>query len=439
MKKFSAILLALVLVLAMSATAFAASITINPPTTAGSSTGETYTAYKIFDATINGDNVAYTIAKDSPFYGTIEKSGYFTLTPTVDNANVIVVVKKDSYNDAAAKSLSEELKKVITASTPIAGTSMKQDNGTYKIDNLSTGYYLVTSTVGSALILDTLKDETINSKNTYPELGKTVDKSTANMGDTVTYTITVKIPETAVGEIVVHDKMTGLKYADMTAVDGITAATADLGDSCTVHFTLSADYVAANRGTTVTITYTAIVTANAAKNEAYLVDDNFTSKTDTVETKNYSIPVYKYTKNGEEKTGLAGAGFVLKNAEGKYYKYTAATDTTAAKVEWVEDIKNATEKFTEATSFTVTFEGLANGTYTIIEKTVPAGYNPLTNDPTVTINDADAALTEVENKTGSELPSTGGMGTTIFYVVGGLMMAAAVVILVAKKKVSAEK
>ena len=46
---------------------------------------------------------------------------------------------------------------------------------------------------------------------------------------------------------------------------------------------------------------------------------------------------------------------------------------------------------------------------------------------------------KVLNQTGTELPSTGGMGTTLFYVVGGLLVAVAVVLLVTKKKMSADK
>ena len=55
---------------------------------------------------------------------------------------------------------------------------------------------------------------------------------------------------------------------------------------------------------------------------------------------------------------------------------------------------------------------------------------------TYKINSKTPATIEVENKTGSLLPSTGGIGTTIFYVVGGLLMAAAFVLLVSKKRMA---
>ena len=58
---------------------------------------------------------------------------------------------------------------------------------------------------------------------------------------------------------------------------------------------------------------------------------------------------------------------------------------------------------------------------------------------TVTYGNGATGTVEIENNTGTELPSTGGVGTTIFYVIGGLLMAVAVVLLVTKKKMSATK
>ena len=87
------------------------------------------------------------------------------------------------------------------------------------------------------------------------------------------------------------------------------------------------------------------------------------------------------------------------------------------------------------------FEGLANGTYTLVESTVPDGYNKLA-DTTVTIADSDVTLTNlsqaitVVNKAGSELPSTGGIGTTIFYVIGAILVLGAGVLLVTRRRMN---
>lgn len=449
MKKFTAILLALVLVLAMSASAFAASITITPPTvTSGASQGDiTYTAYKIFDATISNSNVSYTIDSASPYYETVKAAtDYFDLTQVGSSTTYVVTVKED-YDATAAKSFADTLKGVSSATA--AGTLEKQDDGTYKLDDLDSGYYLVTSSLGTALILDTIGDVNVNSKNSYPDLSKTVDvgknKTTADMGEVLTFTIKVEIPATADGGIVVHDKMTGLEYQSMTEVNGVTAGSNGLTDDCAVHFTLSADYVKENLGKTVTITYTAKVTADTAKNEAYLVDAEYSSVPKTNDIYSTDIVIDKVVSGTDGATKLAGAKFVLQNEEDKYYFYNVTTKA----VEWKNDLDDATEVTTDSDG-SATFADLADGTYYLIETEAPAGYNKLVEKTKVELTAETTDIegntvrrmsltATVENATGSKLPSTGGMGTTIFYVVGGLMVTLAVVVLVAKKKVGADK
>ena len=428
MKKIISLILALVMVMGLAVSASAASITINPNLPAdSSSTGETYNAYKVFDATISGTNVAYTIAGDSQFYNTINGYTYngtkiFTLSEINTTGVYNVQVDASFTGEDAAKDLATALKAVANTVTAT--------NNTGKFEGLDTGYYLITSTLGSALVVDTLGDVTINTKNEYPSLTKVADKKTAAFGETVTYTVTVKVPETAVSAITVTDTMTNLTYVGVTedSAEGVTAS----ANGKVITFTISADTVKGNLGKDVVIKYTATVDANAttASNEAYLTYSSFTSTKVSTTVKNYKVDVFKYT--GENKTGLAGAGFVLKNDAGKYYKLTEGI------VSWVDSIDEASEYITAADTYAVTFNGLANGTYTLVEKTVPAGYNKA-NDTEVKVKDADVtgeAQIEVLNSTGSELPSTGGMGTTLFYVVGGLMVLAAVVLLVTKKRMS---
>ena len=441
MKKFSAILLAVIMMLSFSA--MAASITITPPNAnGGSETGITYTAYKIFDATISGTNVSYTIESTSPYFTTIQAAtDYFTLTKAAGSDTTYVVTVKDAYTDSAANSFADTLKGVEATA---AGTLTKQDDGNYKLGNLVNGYYLVTSSVGSDLILDTIGDITVATKNEYPTLDKKVNGSentTADMGAILPFTIDVKIPEDAVGEIVVHDKMTGLVYQEMTAVSGINVTSTGLNDGCSVHFTLTAEYVKSNRGKTISFTYTAKVTADAANNEAWLTDDTYTSNKDggDVEVLSTDIAITKVDKTNNA-TKLAGAEFVLKNGADKFYRVDAQGNVT-----WVATQAEATVKTTDVNG-AAEFENIANGTYYLVEIKAPTGYNLLTDPVEVVVtaskddngNVIDIPAT-VENSTGSELPSTGGMGTTLFYVVGSLMMATAVVVLVAKKKVAKKK
>lgn len=430
MKKISAILLALVMLLSM--TAMAASITITGADLDGGSDTPVYAAYKVFDATINGDKVSYTIDTDNQFYSTIAAATtYFKLDKAPGTDKTYVVTVLEAYTDDVANTFADTLKAVATTTSGTVTNNV--------ISGLTDGYYLVTSNVGSDLILDTIGDITVNTKNAYPTIGKTVEtleNTTADMGEVLPFAITVTIPEDAIGEIVVHDNMTGLEYVDMTAVQGITVAK-NVADGCEVEFTLSDAYVAANKGTTITINYTAKVTAEIAKNEAYLTDATYTSK--TVDNDIYSADILINKVEKGTTTALEGAKFVLKNAEGKFYAVDANGD-----VSWVDTQAEATEVTTDANG-AAEFANIAAGTYYLVETEAPAGYNLLTAPQevvvTATPNAENTAVIDitatVENSTGSTLPSTGGMGTTIFYVVGGLMMAAAVVLLVAKKKVSA--
>jgi len=98
----------------------------------------------------------------------------------------------------------------------------------------------------------------------------------------------------------------------------------------------------------------------------------------------------------------------------------------------------------EETGFVETFITVASGDiviwgvdaadYFLEETQAPAGYNKLAEEVEVTVDVGNATRAEVENKSGAELPSTGGIGTTIFYVLGGLMVTGAVVVLVSKKR-----
>ena len=233
-----------------------------------------------------------------------------------------------------------------------------------------------------------------------------------------------------------------------------------------------------NAGKNIVITYSAIINENALKTnvETNKVDleysnnpNNDTSKGKTPEkvvyVYDFDIVIDKYTGDATTGTRLEGAKFVLyKTVDGKnlYYFY----DETAKEVKWVEladaaavaaaiQAKTITEVTTDKTG-AASFKGLDTGTYYLHETEAPAGYNLLKEDVKVTItatyNDNGTIATSsatssnngqyqqtqpVLNKAGALLPSTGGMGTTIFYVLGSILVIGAVVLLVTKKRMSA--
>lgn len=181
-------------------------------------------------------------------------------------------------------------------------------------------------------------------------------------------------------------------------------------------------------------------------------DTNSKDKTvwDNVVVFTYQVVVNKYANSVAEDNKLTGAEFTLS----KKLKDGTSKVITAVKSE-------------EGTRFT--FKGLDDGEYTLTETVTPEGYNtidPITfnvsadheitwdgtgnrndllnsltgNEVTGEITFAKNAnvngslVTDIINKSGTVLPSTGGMGTTVFYVVGGGLMAVAVVLLVTKKR-----
>lgn len=334
------------------------------------------------------------------------------------------------------------------------------------------------------------------------------DSKGVTVGSKLTYTITGTVPDTAgFGEYVyiAEDTMDpGLTmnqdvkvFIDGTEVTGLTSDTSgtipadakDLvkgkvyyktaTDTCGGGFVLRLDMkdYAVNKGKSVKISYTATVNENAveviSKNEAKLKygndpDDLSEGTPSQVRVFSSNIEVLKYAKQADaDDTSkvLEGAEFVLQNSTGtgdaavpggKYYKAAvtgAAPDEKVTKVEWVDNIEDATKVTTGADGLAL-FKGLENGIYYLVETKAPSGYNLLgANDATddgkitakgevrvevaTTIADdgngnwtadpTDYTVHEkVANSDGSLLPSTGGIGTTIFYVVGGILLLTAV-------------
>lgn len=449
LKKLSCFALILVLVLAMAAPALAAQVTITPPT---EDVTETYTAYKIFDATVDGEgsqtvedpdrtvstfeSVAYSIAKDSPFLAAVRANGAFVLTE--DGDKIIVKVEEGKTLDAAA--FADALMALVNAEG-FTGTSVSSTDNKLTLDD---GYFLIVGSLGSKAILDTFGKEAVNiqTKNELPTLKLEADKTSASYGEPVTYTITVHIPATAVGEITVTPTLDG----EMTYADGENdSARTDDGK-----LVIDADTVANNLDEDVTLIFTAALNTEAKTGEenphttkAQLTYSSYTSAEADAVIYTYEFALIK--TNSSDKI-LDGATFELYTAEtdGEKVNLYGATGTTDGVIH----------------AGIATVKGLAAGTYYLEETAAPEGYNRVQTRIAITLGDMDgekngnlattnaAAVgetydsttggVEVENLTGAELPSTGGIGTTIFYIVGGLLVVGACVLLVTRKRADAE-
>lgn len=459
-KRISSLLLALLMILTMSVTTFAAgttgatgSITIDNPMT-----GQDYTAYKIFDVVYNDGKTAYSYTIDSTneWFATVKLYANTTngLKLTQVNETDQYVVEKT--NAFSAPEFSNALKVAESGKTGkklTVGT-----DGTASVIGLDLGYYFVTSTIGTLCNLTTTDpNATIHDKTVVP-FEKKVNKPSADVGDTVTYTITGKVPEYAGFSIYTYeitdtmsDGLTFNKDVKVT-VDGVNKTSEctpkyDV-ESNANKFTVSIPVKSYTVGAEIKVTYTATLNEKAiakiSTNQATLTYSN--DPTDSAEKTttppqeqkvyNSKIVIDKYDKDDQTKK-LSGAEFVLYkvvSGANKYYKW----DDTAQKVSWVDDKDQATVVTTVAG--VASFDGLADGTYYLEETKAPAGYNPLEKPQEITVSGSDTdpskltTTAEVANSTGALLPSTGGMGTTFFYVIGGIFVLASVVLLITRKR-----
>lgn len=473
--KIVAVALAIVLALSLSVVAFAAtvtpaagaatgsaSITVNTPEDKGEAANNTYKIYKVFDAQVDPTtgNIIYSTTKGSvPAGFTKDANGQVTYT---GEATGTELTEADIRAIAA----------YVTNADLVATVETTAADDSFTVNNLPYGYYYITTTTGTLVtVTSTNPTATVDDKNDVPPVDKLITKANGGVvdvdaagkkamgevGNVVEFTATVT-KKAGAENYIFHDVMTsGLTYdpSTLTITDknGTVAASSystavSEGDTLSVRF--YNDYInTLADGDVITIKYSATVNNNALvtdeeNNTAYLSyghegSTNYTPK-EEVEVFDANILVNKFYKDGNDQNQpLAGAGFVLKNADNKYY---SVTDNG---IVWVDSIDDATEYFTDATGALADgkkFSGLASGTYTLVEKTVPAGYNK-GEDTTITVTANDyttANLTQtadVENETGSVLPSTGGMGTVIFYVAGAILVVAAAAVLIAKKRTNA--
>ena len=373
---------------------------------------------------------------------------------------------------------------------------------TLNVGDSGAGYYFVDTTTGSLCSLDTTEPTVvIREKNDLPSQEKKVsdaatgtfgDEATIKVGDTAYFQITVTNAKGTDQAIKVHDTMsTGLTLdADSFVLkNGTTTLTAGtdytivissalteikddttlptgtskgtLSDGCTFEIVLAATYVAGMGDTeTVVVTYEAELNQNAQTvtpfqiNKSKITYSNQSTVEDTVTVKTYQVDV---VKTDDQKKVLDGATFNLYDAATAGTKYnlvmvgtpvSPATTTGVYKIKSSEVTGDPVEKLIPLNG-KLTIIGLENGTYYLEEVDHPEGYNPLTARKDFTIADANNSATidgttytsggvQVINQSGAVLPSTGGIGTTIFYVVGSILVVAAGVLLITKKRMSRE-
>lgn len=364
-------------------------------------------------------------------------------------------------------------KKFITGNTYGIGdndfTEVTGNEGELIVNGLEVGDYKVTETKApdNAAMIDgeTVNDFTVTKDNnsdkpvlvdvkndTDVNLDKIVDGETHNVGDLIKYTITVKIPEGIANTK--NDVYTKFNLLD-THDDSLTYVKGDANESLKVGNN-AIGYTITNEsatgftvvptlsdlqkyaGQTLTFTYYMKLNEKATPDTKYTnkanldTDPGFNVTPPTTEVRTGGKKFVKVDSNFDSNNTLAGAEFIVKNADGKYM----IQDKTTNAVTWGDE--SAATVFTTEKDGLVDIHGLKDGDYTLIETKAPEGYVLPSNPETgFTIEEGTYTQTEVKNipntKKGS-LPSTGGKGIVAFVIVGLVAIAGAITYFVRSRK-----
>lgn len=492
-KKIAAIMFAFMMVVSMSCNVKAVGGT--SPATKGTITitnakkGETYKLYKILSLesySYTGDdkdngNYAYTLTGDTNWDNFIKGAGVLNEYFEFDETNTYLSWKGDKSPDRVKQFAQLALKFARNNANNVQpvqpGQTATSDTVTYS--GLDLGYYLVDSSMGTLCALTTTNPTVkIQEKNTAPTVEKKVGNSadnvnsennTASIGDTVYFKTTITAQPGA-QNYVLHDKMTdGLTFngnvevkkgESPVATSDYTLKTSGYIDDCTFEIVFGQTFCdGLQKDEKITVTYSATLNDKAVigNNENTNTNKTLLSYGDsqkttevTTNTKSFEMKVFKYTENRTDKNkkdGLADAVFTLKkdgetNTINFVNEKTNETNGDVYRVAKTGETGTVTT-ITSPDSGKFTIKGLSAGTYKLVETKQPAGYNKLSGpvtvvidkDGKVTVGGTEVTQVDVENKSGTVLPSTGGAGTTMIYLIGGALVLGSGVVLVTKRRV----
>ncbi len=442
--------------------------------------GHTYNAYQVLVLeSYDKDAKAYSYKANADWANWLAQQTQYV---SIDEGYVTWVKDADVKAFAKAAIAYAKEKSIKPADTQVASAAAEGSQySTVKFENLNLGYYLVDTTLGSLCALDTTNpDVEMYEKNEGPGVNKEVqeddgqswgDENTAQIGDTVNFRTTIAAKPGAVN-YVLHDDMDegltlnadSIKVEDLNKGAGANSGdyhvvTDGLNDGCTFEVVFHRsflDTITAERN--LVVTYDAVLNENAKvyeipnTNKTRLEYGNNTTPdyTPWTKTETYTF-MFDIVKTDSDNQLLDGAEFEL---------YTAQTG--GSKIALVKEgegvYRLATAKEQAADGFQsavivakdgrATVNGLDdNTTYWLEETKAPEGFNKLDGRVEIKFgekanisttmtgnkwNEGDGGV-HIVNKTGSELPSTGGIGTAIFYALGGALVLGAIVFLSRKR------
>lgn len=446
-------------------------------------------AYKVVDITYDTATNTLSYAWNSNFAAYFATTSYNTTAYTVEQ---FAALENDSDT---LKSLLAGLPNYISAKNiaPV-DTQTVATNGTATFADLAMGEYFIRPTSTTSvyqLMLQkveptvsgnkyVINDLTFTAKHKEVTVDKTADKTSVTKNEKVTYTIKVDVPTYATGAVdksfyvsdLLPDGLTidpasikvQIGRTDVNTADYTLDKTANTTTEPYYTFKLSVDtdkYAerwSTSGGKQLVITYTATLNDNDTtevnvketntvtfdySNYPY-VENSHAQKKDTVDVTTFAIKIDKYV-DGEETNKLAGAKFDL-------YRTATQAEIDAGRTidiphTTVKGIKLEADQVTGADGAATFAKYEANGEnydYYLVETQAPSGYNLLDNAVKVNFTDAEVATTagiytvQVPNKSGIQLPITGGTGTVIFTIIGIALMAGAVVLFVVSRKKAEE-
>ena len=434
------------------------------------SQSQTYTVYKLFDATVTADGtgISYkvptgkTLPADNPYFA-VDSKGNVT-------AKEGATVSSEAFA-TWAKSFGTEVKSATATDNTLVFT------------NLTFGYYFVTSSLGAVLTVDsTTPNATVIDKNTtnptIPDStngggkkivaadGTTTSTTTAKIGDTVpfqfkfnatNFVTAADVTTKQIKSYTITDTPTALTINQDSVVVKVGTEILVKDQDYTVSFdntgkmTVVLTWIKADKSTIynspieVNVTYSAVVNKDAkegeATNTATLGYNSFdpTDPTDPTpvnpkdpDDNKTTVTTHRFTlkKTNEANDTLTGAEFKL---------YDASTGGTEIKVVKDTDgtyrVAEANEEGVVIEAGQVVIKGLKGTTTYYLEETkAPDGYNILTERQAIEVTSDNTAEANVVNKKGGLLPSTGSIGTTMFYLSGAVMLIGAFIFMVSKRR-----
>lgn len=385
---------------------------------------------------IQGDGFAYWISEDDPWYSVVsEMTDYFILTETtVEGTYIIQLNPGKPATEDTAKEIAHYLEANIPEDAPVK--IITADTPSYDNDP---GYYLIISDINSNLILGTT-NIAITEKAEYPTIDKTISETDVNAGygEIIPFTVTIHYPQGSRADSIITDTMSeGLTYIDDSFVINIEDYSLDItptGFIINIDRDILKELAAGENGFDLVFSYSALVNSKEinSKNNVRLDFSHYATE-DNVTLSTTSFTLLKYAADDEEKNPLPGAVFQLLDNEQTPIKLVETVPSKEYRIATSEDTNTVLTILTADSKIKIS--GIdADLTYYLTELIAPNGYHLLSESIEVK-NIAIDGSTEIliANNNGPVLPSTGGIGTTLFYIIGLSLIAISFILFIKRK------